>query len=77
MEDRDPHVVADNWISALLGRPVEPQPRRSVDEIPAAREFWDLSHLNTNLPEVARFEERVKLRERNGVALAAEIYVPK
>lgn len=47
-----------------------------MDEIPAAREFWDLSHLNANLPDVARFEERVVLRERDGVPLTAEIYVP-
>ena len=77
MEDPDRHPVADNWISALLGRTVEPRPRRSVDEIPAAREFWDLSHLNANLPELARFEDRVTLRERDTVALTAEIYVPE
>jgi acetyl esterase len=77
MSDSAARFVPDNWISALLGRPVEPRPRRSADEIPAARDFWDLSHLNTNLPEVARFEERVLLRERDGVALTAEIYVPK
>lgn len=69
--------IADNWISALLGRPVEPRPRRSVDEIPAARDFWDLSHLNANLPDIGRFEERVTLRRRDGVALTAEVYVPK
>ena len=50
MADPDAQFGADNWISALLGRPFESQPRRSVDEIAAAREFWDLSHLNTNLP---------------------------
>lgn len=66
-----------NWISAVLGRPVEPKPRRSPDEIPAARAFWDLSHLNVNLPDLARFEEKVVLRERAGVALTAEIYVPR
>ena len=65
------------WVSAVLGRPVTLQPRRSPDEIPAARAFWDLSHLNHELPEVARFEERVVLRERDGVALSAEIYVPQ
>ena len=77
MENSDTHFVADNWISAVLGRPFEPRPRRSVDEIAAGRDFWDLSHLNANLPDVARFEERVVLRERDGVALPAEIYVPK
>lgn len=76
MSDSPETTKAENWISALLGRPVELRPRRSVDEIPAARDFWDLSHLNTNLPAVSRFEERVVLREREGVALTAEIYVP-
>ena len=67
---------AANWVSALLGRPVELQPRRSPEEIPAARDFWDLSHLIVNLPDLARFEERVVLRERAGVALTAEVYLP-
>ena len=77
MSDPAERIVPGNWISALLGRLVEPNPRRSVDEIPSAREFWDLSHLNANLPDVAQFEERVVLRERNGVPLTAEIYVPR
>ncbi len=68
---------AANWVTAVLGRSVEPEPRRSPDEIPAAREFWDLSHLIRNLPDLARFEERIVLRERDGVALTAEIYVPR
>lgn len=66
-----------NWISAVLGRPFEPTPRRSPDEIPAGRALWDLSHLIVELPDLARFEERIVLREREGVALTAEIYVPK
>ena len=65
-----------DWVSAVMGRPVTLQPRRSPDEIPAARALWDLSHLNEALPDVERFEERVVLRERDGVALTAEIYVP-
>ena len=64
-------------MSAVLGRPVEPKPRRSPAEIPAARDFWDLSHLLVELPALARFEERVVLRERDGVPLTAEIYVPE
>ena len=77
MSDSAAYMRAGNWIAALLGRPVELQPRQSPDDIPAARDFWDLSHLNTNLPTLARFEERVVLRERDGVALTAEIYVPQ
>jgi acetyl esterase len=75
--DRSGGIKPANWISAVLGRPFEPQPRRSPDDIPAARAFWDLSHLIVDLPELARFEERVVLREREGIALTAEIYVPQ
>ncbi len=71
------YMRAGDWIAALLGRAVELQPRQSPDQIPAARAFWDLSHLNANLPAVARLEERVVLRERDGAALTAEIYVPE
>ena len=66
----------ENWISALLGRHVTPQPRKSPDEIPAARDFWDLSHLNQNLPELLEVHEAVELRVRQGHPLTAEIYVP-
>ena len=65
-----------SWISQLLGRNVQPAPRSSPDDIPAARAFWDLSHLNQDLPELAAVHERVVLRSRGGEDLAAEIYVP-
>jgi hypothetical protein len=68
--DSAAYMREGDWIAALLGRPVESQPRQSPDQIPAARAFWDLSHLNANLPAVARLEERVVLRERDGAALA-------
>jgi hypothetical protein len=48
------YMRAGNWIAALLGRPVEFPPRQSPDQIPGARDFWDLFHLNTNLPALAR-----------------------
>jgi acetyl esterase len=66
-----------DWLSQLLGRPVTLPPRTSVDQIPAARAFWDLSHVNRDLPELAAVHERVVLRERAGLALTAEIYIPK
>jgi acetyl esterase len=65
-----------NWISQLLGREVHLAPRSSPDEIPTARAFWDLSHLNRDLPELAAVHERVVLRSRRGEDLTAEIYVP-
>lgn len=67
----------ENWISAVLGRHVTPQPRKSPEEIPAAREFWDLSHINRNLPELRELHEDVELRRREGHRLAAEVYVPE
>jgi acetyl esterase/lipase len=65
-----------SWISELLGRDVTLTPRQSPDEIPAARQFWDLRHLNQDLPKLAAFHERVVLRTRGNTDLAAEIYVP-
>lgn len=67
----------ENWISAVLDRRVTPQPRRSPDEIPAARAFWDLSHLNEHLPEFREVHEAVELRSREGKRLTAEVYVPQ
>jgi acetyl esterase len=66
-----------SWISQLLGRDVRLAPRQSPDEIPAARQLWDLRHLNQDLPELAAFHERVLLRTRRGTDLTAEIYVPR
>jgi acetyl esterase len=65
-----------NWISQMLGREVKLSPRKSPDEIPAARALWNLDHLNQNLPEMGRVNERVVLRTRKGVDLTAEVYVP-
>lgn len=53
-----------------------PQPRKSPDEIPDARDFWDLSHLNENLPELREVHD-VELRRRDGHSLTAEVYVPE
>ena len=66
----------ENWISAVLARHITPQARQSPDEIPAARAFWDLSHINRNLPDLAVVHDSVQLRQRNGHPLTAEIYVP-
>jgi len=46
------------------------------DEIPAARAGFDFRHLNQDLPDVAEVHERVVLRNRKGVDLTAEVYVP-
>jgi acetyl esterase len=66
-----------SWIELLLGRPHDAGPPiTSIYMIPERRKFFDLSELNRDLPDIARFEERVFLRERGGTELAAEIYVP-
>jgi acetyl esterase len=66
------------WIELVLGRPPEQGPPIvSVEMIPERRKFFDLGELNrSDLPDLARFEERVLLRERGDTALTAEIYVP-
>lgn len=67
-----------SWIELLLGRPPEAGPPIvSVEMIPERRKFFDLSELNADLPNLARFDERVVLRERDDVALTAEIYAPQ
>ena len=66
-----------SWISQLLGKDVRLAPRQSPDEIPAARQLWDLRHLNQDLPDLGAVHERVLLRTRRGTDLTAEIYVPR
>jgi acetyl esterase len=65
-----------SWISELLNRDINLAPRQSPDEIPAARQLWDLRHLNQELPKLAGFHERVLLRTRGSTDLTAEVYVP-
>lgn len=72
-----PRLNKIDWRSLLAGRPVEAPPPVSVDEIPSTRGGYDYSLLHGNLPEMAEVHEGVMLRERGGVPLTAEIYVPK
>lgn len=68
------------WVSQLFHRPIALSIRTSPDQIPAAREFWDLAnlpHLTEDLPKVGAVYEDVMLRERDGVRLTADIYVPE
>lgn len=68
------------WVSQLFHRPIELSVRTSPDQIPSAREFWDLTnlpHLLEDLPSLGAVHEDVVLREREGVALTADIYVPE
>ncbi len=71
-----PHETNAGWMSMLLGRPVEPPPRERVRDVIDSRGFFNRSHLNTDLPSLAAVHEDVLLRERGGVPLTAEVYVP-
>lgn len=77
-ESRQPELTG--WVSQIFHRPMASKPRRSPDEIPGAREFWSLDnlpHLSSDLPAVGEAHEGVLLRERDGTALTADIYVPE
>ena len=69
------HPDNSNWISLLAGNAIEATAIRSFEDIYAMR-AGDRSHLNRNLPELAALHEGVVIREREGVPLTAEIYVP-
>jgi acetyl esterase len=70
-----------NWIRKIVGPPPPgthpPPPIADVESIPARRAAIDLGALNQDLPELAALHEHVILRERDGVALTAEVYVPQ
>ena len=72
-----PHPDNRNWIQHVVSRPELGRPVTAVEEIPGRRSFFDTGVLNVDLPEMAEVHERVVLRERDGLELAAEIYVPK
>ncbi len=71
-----PHPDNSNWLSLLAGQPVKAVQPTSVEEIPALRQAFRGGH-NENLPEMAEVHEEVVLRDRQGMKLTAEIYVPK
>lgn len=72
-----PHPDNKNWIQHVVSHPELGRPVTAVEEIPERREFFDTGVLNVDLPELSELHERVLLRERDGVELTAEIYVPK
>ena len=75
-EHQLPHPNNNNWISLLVGEPVDAPPIRSVDELPHIRAAMDFTHLNTDMPRMEQVHERVVVRSRDGWDLTAEIYVP-
>jgi acetyl esterase len=65
-----------SWLAKLLGPQFKGGPPiTDVAMIPERRKAIDLSAINTNLPSLAATHE-VTLRERDGTALTAEVYVP-
>jgi acetyl esterase len=72
-----PHPNNLNWIQHVVSHPDQARPVTLVAEIPARREFFDLGVLNVDLPTSVAVHEDALLRERDGVPLTAEIYVPE
>ena len=72
-----PHPNNDNWMSLFVGHPVKAVPPTSVDEIPTIRMRTVGSSVEKDLPEMAEVHKEVVLRERHGVPLTAEVYVPQ
>ena len=71
-------MTKKHWISRLVGHDARPAPVRSPADIPAARAFWDLSHLNADLPDSPRRFTRGWCCARGmEFDLTAEIYVPR
>ncbi|MBM3946702.1 MAG: alpha/beta hydrolase [SAR202 cluster bacterium] len=70
-----------SWIAELAGKPVDFATPTSVEQIRASARATGalLESVGTPLPipDLARVHERVVLRERQGVPLTAEVYVPR
>lgn len=67
-----------SWLAKLLGPEFKGGPPiTDVAMIPERRRAIDLSSINTNLPPLGAVHESVTLRERDGTALTAEVYVPR
>ena len=69
------------WVQKIVGPPppgsVPPPPIADVEAIPERRAAIDLGSLNRDLPPLAEMREGILLREREGVDLTAELYVPR
>ena len=70
-----PHKDNSGWMSLLAGKPVTPTRYTSVDQVVAGRS--SAARPTVDLPAVAEIHERIVLRERDGLELTAEIYVPE
>jgi acetyl esterase len=70
------HPDNSGWLSLLLGREVEDVAPVSLDDIPAARAAFDLSHLNEGLPPVRRREFGLPTGGSGGRPLRVEVAAP-
>ncbi len=71
-----PHEDNSGWMSMLAGKPVAPTRYTSVEQVVAGRGNAARPDVSESLPELAAVHEGVVLRERDGLALTAELYVP-
>lgn len=60
----------------LLEREVEPQSRRTLEDLVNARGFINLEHLNRDLPPMREVHDGVEIARIGDRSLMAEIYVP-
>ena len=75
---KTPNLIG--WASQLMGSQLEPRPRTSPDQIPAARQMWAISNiprLLSDLPELGGNHHDIVLRSRDGLDLTADIHVPE
>jgi len=65
------------WMSQVAGHEVDVPFPQSVDDLLVDRPLNRFVHLNVDLPELARFEERVVVESRASGDLTAEVSVPR
>lgn len=67
-----------SWLQSVSNVDVGDASFRSLEDVVRFRDHpsRDLTVHNVDLPELAEFNERVVLREREGVELTGELYVP-
>lgn len=65
------------WLSQLAGKPVEVPRRETLQDLIDSRPFFESLIDLEGLPETVAVHTDVVLRERDGIVLSAEIYVPE
>lgn len=65
------------WLSQLAGKPVAVPRRETLQDLIDSRPFFESLIDLEDLPETVEMHQDVVLRERDGVVLSAEVYVPE